>query len=223
MNVPPRLPVTARVLVVDDHPVARQGVRCALEEAGIREIAEAGDPVAGYRLFHRIRPDVAIVDLAYRGIGLSGLSLIRRMRALDARARILVLSMHHDPVVAARALKEGAIGFAFKDLPVQNFLEAFTDVYQAIPHLPHTLAIAIASQENSEKTASYGKFSARELEISALILDGNDYKKISRELSLGYRSVTSAVSSMKNKLGSRGMSDFLKDIVSIMDHSQGND
>lgn len=211
----PALPATARVLIVDDHPVVLQGVRRVLEDAGVAEIFEASDPVAGYRLFHRVRPDVAIVDLAYRGTGLAGLSLIRRMRALDAKARILVLSMHHDPVVAARALQEGATGFTFKDLPVRDLLDAITDVHEARSHLPHALAITIANRADSEGDAVYKTFSTREIEISALILDGKDYKTISKILSVGYRSVTNAVFTMRSKIGGQNLRHFLSKFSAI--------
>ena len=99
------------VLIIDDHPIVLQGCRRVLEDAGIEPILAASDLVAGYRLYLRHRPDVAIVDLAIAGKGLGGLELIRRIRAHDTDAHILVLSMHNDPVIVARSLEAGASGY----------------------------------------------------------------------------------------------------------------
>ena len=90
-----------------------------LEDAGIETVMEARDAVSGYRLYLRHRPDVVIVDLALRGGGLGGLEVIRRMRSHDPRARILVLSMHSDPIIAARA-EAGANGYVLKDSPATS-------------------------------------------------------------------------------------------------------
>ena len=92
------------VLIIDDHPIVLQGCRRMLEDAGIQRVLEARDATSGYRLYRRHHPDVVIVDLAMQGSGLSGLDVIRRMRSHDPRTRILVFSMHSDPIIAARAL-----------------------------------------------------------------------------------------------------------------------
>ncbi len=149
------------VLIVDDHPVILQGFRRVVEDAGVAMIVEAADPVSGYRLFHRIRPQVAVVDLAFRGSGLAGLALIKRMRALEPRARILAFSMHRDPVIAARALEAGAIGYVFKDLPVQEFLAAFDAVREGSLHVrvgaTYPLADAARAHAALESRATTGK------------------------------------------------------------------
>jgi len=95
-----------RVLIVDDHPIVLQGCRRMLQDAGVAEVLEARDVASGYRLYRRDRPDVMIVDLAVQNKGLGGLALIRRISAHNPRARILVFSMHSDPVIVARALKQ---------------------------------------------------------------------------------------------------------------------
>ena len=74
-----------------------------LEDAGVEHVLEARDPTSGYRLYRRHHPDVVIVDLAMQGSGLGGLDVIRRMRSHDPRSRILVFSMHGDPIIASRA------------------------------------------------------------------------------------------------------------------------
>jgi two-component system, NarL family, invasion response regulator UvrY len=97
------------VLLIDDHPVARQGCRRLLETIGITTIFEAGDMDAGYELFDRHRPDTVVVDLGLGDNRLDGLSLIRRFSSENPKAHILVLSMHSDPNIVSRALEAGAL------------------------------------------------------------------------------------------------------------------
>ena len=103
------------VLIIDDHPIVLQGCRRMLEDAGVETVLEARDPTSGYRIYRRHHPDVVIVDLAMQGSGLGGLDVIRRMRSHDPRTRILVFSMHSDPIIAARALEAGVTGYVRKD------------------------------------------------------------------------------------------------------------
>src|SRR5215470_17753340 len=103
------------VLIIDDRPIVLQAWRRMLQDAGVSDIFDARDVASGYRLFLRRRPELVIVDLSMQGRGLGGLPLIKRMRAHDPRTRILVFSMHSDPMIAARALEAGANGYVLKD------------------------------------------------------------------------------------------------------------
>src|SRR3984957_14316481 len=110
------------VVVVDDHPIVLQGCRRMLEDAGVEVILEARDAITGYKLCRRHRPDGAIVDLAMQDGGLSGLPLILHIRTSDPRVRIMVISMHSDPIIAARAREAGACGYLLKDSSSEDFL-----------------------------------------------------------------------------------------------------
>src|SRR6266540_3318210 len=120
------------VLIIDDHPIVLQGCRRMLEDAGVKTVLEARDATSGYRLYRRHRPDVVIVDLAMQGGGLGGLEVIRRMRSHDPRSRILVFSMHSDPIIAARALEAGATGYVLKDS--NELMKAFDQVRSGKPY-----------------------------------------------------------------------------------------
>ena len=86
----------------------------------------------------------SIVDLAIGDSGLSGLPLISRMRAHDPHARILIFSMHGDPIIIARALEAGATGYVLKDTSSEEFLKAFATVRAGGPYLSHDLAMRVA-------------------------------------------------------------------------------
>ena len=119
------------VLVIDDHPIVLQGCRRMLEDAGVGTVLDSRELAAGYRLYRRHRPDVVIVDLAMQGSGLGGIDLIRRIRAHDQRARVLVFSMHCDPIIVARALEAGATGYVLKDTSSDELKKAFEQVRAA--------------------------------------------------------------------------------------------
>ena len=131
-------------LIIDDHPIVLQGCRRILEDAGVDTVLEARDVVSGYRIYRRHQPDVVIVDLAMQGKGLDGLALIRRIKIADPRARILVFSMHSDPIIVARALEAGATGYVIKDTSSEEFVEAFEKVRAGTPHLSNELAMQVA-------------------------------------------------------------------------------
>jgi CheY-like chemotaxis protein len=116
-----RLPMNS-VLIVDSSPIVLEGCRRILEDAGFEPVLSARDIVAGYQLYLEQRPDVVIVDLAFAGNDLDGLALIRRIRAHDARTRILVLSMHDNPMIVMHSLEAGASSYVLKDTSVEELV-----------------------------------------------------------------------------------------------------
>src|ERR1700689_2508968 len=132
------------VLIIDDHPIVLQGCRRVLEDAGMAPVLAASDLVAGYRLYRRHRPHVVIVDLAIQGKGLGGLELVRRIRGHDARARILVLSMHNEAMIVARSLEAGASGYVLKDTSSEEFVKAVQQISAGLPYLDGDLARKVA-------------------------------------------------------------------------------
>ncbi|GJE75690.1 Transcriptional regulatory protein RcsB [Methylorubrum suomiense] len=189
------------LLIVDDHPIVLSGLRRLAETAGFSTVHEASDVVSAYRLFHRHRPGLVVADLSFEGSGLSGLSLIRRIKALEPEARILAFSMHADPVVVARALEGGALGFALKDAGSATFLEALASVRAGRSSLPHALATEVAMLDRSARPAPLATLSARELQILSLMSQGKSYEAIARALSVSYRTIVNASATMRAKLG----------------------
>lgn len=202
------------VLVVDDHPIVLQGLRRLAEEAGMARVFEAADIVSAYRLFHRHRPGLVVADLSFRDGGLSGLSLIRRIKALEPETRILVFSMHADPVVVSRALESGALGFVLKDAGSGTVLEAVAAVGLGRGYLPHALATDVAMLNRSVRPAPLATLSARELQVLSLLSQGKSYEAIANALSVSYRTVINASSSMRRKLGAESRAALIRIAVS---------
>jgi two-component system invasion response regulator UvrY len=160
------------VLVIDDHPIVLQGCRRMLEDVGITEVLEARDVASGYKLYRRHSPNVVIVDLAMQGSGLGGLPLIRRINAHDPSTRILVFSMHSDPIIVARALEAGATGYVLKDTSPAELMKAFEKVRAGTPYLHEDLAMQVALVHTPARGSPLADLTPRELQTLSLLAEG---------------------------------------------------
>lgn len=198
------------VLIADDHPVVLRGFRRLMEEASDVCLHEATDPIGAYRIFHRLRPAVVVTDLTFQGDGLAGLSLIRRIHALDRQARILAFSMHHDPVIAARALENGAIGYVFKDAGTAELLRAFEAVRTGTSYLDHALATRVALLNAVVHRTPSAELNARELQVLLMLGKGMTYVGIADALFIKYRTVLTLCAGMRRKLGVRSLAELIQ-------------
>jgi two-component system, NarL family, invasion response regulator UvrY len=205
-----------RVLIVDDHPIVLQGCRRVLLDAGIAEVLEARDVVSGYRLYRRNRPDVMIIDLGMQNRGLGGLALIHRIRAHNPRARILVFSMHSDPVIVARALQAGAIGYVVKDTSAENFMTAFENVRAGSPYLGNELAVQVALANTPARQNPLADLTPRELQALSLLAEGKPYSRIAEELNVSYKTVANLSSQLKQKLDARNLPELIRTAVRLV-------
>src|SRR5262249_43054421 len=152
-------------------------------------VLEASDAPSGYRLYRRHRPDVVIVDLAMQGSGLAGLPLIHRINAHNPRTRILVFSMHSDPIIVTRALQAGATGYVLKDSSSEDLLKAFTSVQAGTPYLSHDLAMQVALVHTPARQNPLADLTPRELQTLSLLAQGKAYTQIAEELGISYKTV----------------------------------
>jgi DNA-binding NarL/FixJ family response regulator len=206
--------IMTSVLIIDDHPIVLQGCRRMLEDAGIKTVLEARDAASGYRLYRRHRPDVVIVDLAMQEGGLRGLDVIRRMRSHDQRSRILVFSMHSDPIIAARALEAGATGYVLKDS--DELMKAFDQVRTGTPYLSNDLAMQVALVRTGVRPNPLADLTPRELQILSLLAEGKPYGRIADELSVSYKTVVNACSQLKQKLNAKNLPDLIRLAVQLV-------
>ena len=202
------------VLIIDDHPIVLQGCRRMLEDAGVKTVLEARDATSGYRLYRRHRPDVVIVDLAMQGGGLRGLDVIRRMRSHDQRSRILVFSMHSDPIIAARALEAGATGYVLKDS--DELMKAFDQVRTGTPYLSNDLAMQVALLRTGARANPLADLTPRELQMLSLLAEGKPYGRIADELNVSYKSVVNACSQLKQKLNAKNLPELIRVAVQLL-------
>jgi two-component system, NarL family, invasion response regulator UvrY len=190
-----------KILVVDDHPIVLQGCRRILEGTGGTTIFEATDVATGYDLFRSHRPNVVIIDLSIRDVGLEGLSLIRRISEDDQRVSILVLSMHRDPAIVLQALEAGADGYILKDTATEDLLKAIQEVQSGNRYLSHSLAIEVAVSRVPPRPQSLADFTSRQLDTLNLLAKGKTYRHIAQELNVSYKTVVNISWQLKKKLG----------------------
>jgi two-component system invasion response regulator UvrY len=198
------------VLIIDDHPIVLQGCRRILTDAGVETVLEARDLVSGYRLYRRHHPDVVVIDLAIKRDGLGGLPLIKRIRAHDPRTRILVFSMHGDPIIVARALEAGAKGYVLKDTSSDEFLKAFEQVRAGNPYLSGELAMQVALVQTGVNRNPLADLTPRELQALALLAEGQPYGQIAVTLNVSYKTVANLCSQLKQKMGARSLSELIR-------------
>jgi two-component system, NarL family, invasion response regulator UvrY len=203
------------VLIIDDHPIVLDGCRRVLEDAGLGPVAEARDPETGIKLYRRRRPDVVMVDLAMQEAGLAGLSLIRTLRAHDPRARILVFSMHSDPVIVGRALEAGAAGYLIKDTASEDLVDAVRKVAAGMPYLSGSLAMEMALAGTGQHRSPLDELTARELQTLSLLARGMSYARIAAELNVSYKTVVNVCYQLKQKLDVHSLPELVRASVQL--------
>src|SRR5712691_3421632 len=115
--------MSIRIVLADDHPVVRQGLRLALEaEIGLAVIAETGDGLEAVELIERLQPDVVVIDLMMPGLG--GLDILPIVRQRAPRTRTVIFTMHTSEDFVLQALRNGAIGYVFKGCDPVVLIEA---------------------------------------------------------------------------------------------------
>lgn len=205
-----------KVLIIDDHPIVLQGCRRMLEDVGVTDVIEAGDARSGYHLFSGKRPDIVIVDLGLQDSGLGGLELIRRIRTDDIDVRILVFSMHSDPVIVARALQAGASGYVVKDTSPENFIEAFKKVRLGMRYLSDDLAMRVAFTNTPGRQNPLADLTPRELQTLSLLAEGKPYNRIAAELNVSYKTVVNVCSQLKQKLNVENLPELIRIAVQML-------
>ena len=198
------------VLIIDDHPIVLQGCSRVLQDAGIAPIFEAREVEAGHQLARKHRPDVVIIDLAMQGSGLAGLSLIRTIRAHDPRARILVFSMHSDPIIVHRALETGATGYLLKDTSSEELVRAVMSVAAGMPYLGSDLAMQVALAGTRVSANPLADLTPRELQTLGLLAQGKSYGRIAAELNVSYKTVVNVCYQLRQKLDVRTLPELIR-------------
>lgn len=200
------------ILLVDDHAVVREGVRRLLKGIPGVEIAEASTGLQAIDLFAAERHDIVILDLNLDGIG--GLELLRRLLREDSKARIIVFSMHAEPIYAARAMRMGARGYVSKSAASEELVLAVQRVAEGGRYVERELAGQLAS-------SLYGggdpieQLTAREMEILRLLGEGRSMSQIADILGVSYKTVANTSSLMKTKLGLERTADLIRTSIEL--------
>ena len=182
------------VLVVDDHPVLREGVAAVLHlQDDMTLVGEAGDGAEGVARYHELRPDVVLMDLQMPTM--AGVEAIEAIRREAPEARIVVLTTYKGDVQALRAIKAGAVAYLLKSSLRKELVDTIREVHAGRRRLSPEIADSIAVHAADER------LSEREIEILRLVSEGCANKEIARRLSISEQTVKAHLKSIFGKLG----------------------
>jgi two-component system, NarL family, invasion response regulator UvrY len=196
-----------KILLVDDHVIVRSGLRNLLTSVADTQIWEAATGRDALLRLRQDRPDLVLLDLNLPGIG--GLELLRRMLLEDKTVRILVLSMHAEPLYATRAMELGARGYLSKNASADELLTAVRRVAEGGRYIENEIAQELALQKMSPGR-DLQDLTARDLEIMRLLAEGMSLTEIANALGIGYKTVANACSHIKAKLGVTRTNDLVR-------------
>lgn len=183
-----------RILVVDDHPLMREGIAAALQvEPDMELVGQAEDGDEALERFRELRPDVTLMDLQMPR--LNGVDALLSIRREFPFARILVLTTYGGDMHAQRALKAGAAGFLLKSTLHRELVEAIRAVHAGRRYVPAAIADAIVARISDDP------LSEREVEVLRLVAAGEANKGIARWLSISEQTVKAHLKNIFGKLG----------------------
>ena len=197
-------PAIKRIMIVDDHPIVRQGVRHILEqEPDLRICAEAESATDALHALQEHKPDLAIVDISLKGT--DGLELTKWIRAQNDQIPVLIMSMHDESLYAERVLRAGAYGYVMKAEVADRIVEAVRKVLKGEIYLSDKVGQSILHEVSGRTTgvdqSPIRELSDRELEVFRLIGQGHGTRDIANMLHLSVKTIETYRSHIKDKLG----------------------
>jgi two-component system, NarL family, invasion response regulator UvrY len=199
-----------KVLITDDHPVVRRGIRQILEDdERIGLVQEAGD---GKELFERLKEnlfDVILLDISLPGR--SGLDLIGQIKKTQSSAAILILSIHSEEMYAIKALKAGAAGYLTKTSAPEELISAINKVSVGERYISGSLAKSMAENLISDsKMPLHELLSSREFEVLSLLAEGKKVAQIASKLSLSPKTISTYRERLLEKLKLHTTADLIR-------------
>ena len=196
-------PQQLRVVLVDDHPVYRQGLGKLLMECGIDVVAQAGNGSDAIRIVEETAPDVVVMDLNMPGM--SGIEVTRRLTERNPATRVLVVSVSAQEEDVTEAILSGASGYVLKDGPVEEVVAGIQAAAAGesliSPRIASMLLSRIRTVEPAEAEASPAtSLSERELQVLHLVAEGKGNHEIGETLFIGQSTVRNHISSILMKL-----------------------
>ncbi len=195
-----------KVLLVDDHAIVRDGLKRLLATSFTVELREVADGREALAALRRETFDIVILDLNLPGIG--GIELLKRV-LLVSRAKVLIFSMHAEPLYVTRALDAGAAGYISKNIAPDELIAAVQRLAAGGRYVEQEIAqqLALGSGATSQ---TMGQLTARELEIMRLLGQGRSVAEIAAVIGVGYKTVANTLSQMKMKLGAARTADLVR-------------
>lgn len=205
--------MSVTVLLADDHPLVRRGLRSLLEaEAGISVVGEAEDGLQVVQLADKLHPNVMVVDLMMPN--LNGLEVIREVRHRSPNTRMIVLSMQSAEPYVVEAFRAGAMGYVLKDSAPGEVVHAIQRSLLGIkylsPKLPERLAEVLSESSGGAEPDSYETLTDRERQVFQMAAEGKTAAQIGSILSISARTAELHRGRMMDKLGLRNQTELVR-------------
>ncbi len=205
---------TVTILIADDHPLFRSGVKRELENhSNFKIIAEAGDGIKALDMIINMKPDIAILD--YQMPGLDGIQITRKLRERNFPTRIILLTMHNDEKIFLRALDEGVNAYVLKDDAVQDIADAVNSV--AANHtfistgLTGILVNKVKNHSGEDRVKKLiDELTVTEKKILSLVAELHSNTEIADKLFLSKRTIENHKVNISRKLNLTSSKDLLK-------------
>jgi len=194
----------ARIFVVDDHPIVREGLAAQIaNDPGLELCGDAEDVAEAMTRIAASRPDVVIVDISLQ-TG-NGIDLVKRLKAHDKAVRILVWSMYPENLYAERALRAGALGYIHKGKAAGKIIEAIRAVLAGKVYLSDEMSVKIVSRVFGDDGKQFGRspleaLTDRELEAFELLGNGQTTQQIAQKMHVSPKTVETYRARIKEKL-----------------------
>ena len=212
-----------KVLLVDDHPIVRQGIRRLIEkEPGLLVCGEAEDAADALEIIEQEHPDVIVLDLSLKSS--SGFDLILDVKQRWENMRILVLSMYNEDVYAERVLRAGASGYIMKQEAPKKVVKAIWAVLNGSVYVSDKVSASILQSMAGKRTAtsSVDSLSDRELQVFQMIGEGLTHQQIADKLLLSVKTIESHVEHIKDKMRISSGRELLQRAIEWVLRSQGS-
>jgi DNA-binding NarL/FixJ family response regulator len=195
---------TTRLLLVDDHPLVREGLKARLSTLpSVEVVGEAGHAEEAFAQVARTHPDLVLMDVGMKDV--NGIELTRQLLAERPGLLVLVLSMYDNPEYVNRAMQAGARGYVLKDAPASDIVDAIAAVTAGGTFLSPAVSGRLFRSQTPRPVMSL-----RESEILACLAKGRSSKQIAQALGLSVRTVESHRQNIKRKLNLDGQAELIK-------------
>lgn len=201
----------ARLLIVDDHALLRDALRAALELGGHEVVGEAGDGQKGLELVDTLHPSVVLMDVTLPR--LDGIEATRRLCAGRSDVRVVILTMHGDPALVARAVRAGASAYLTKSFSMQEVVEAVDTVAAGDVVLSPNLAGSMLRELSAPSEVRRELITRREADALELVADGYSTREVASRLLVSDRTIRHDLSSAYGKLEASHRTEAVLDTV----------
>lgn len=196
-----------RVVVADDHPLIRHGIRALLEDAGGFDlVGEAVDGEEAVELARRLKPDVLVIDIAMPR--LTGLQAAERIGALNVPTQIVILSMHSDETRVQQALRAGVKGYVLKRSMSDELLSAIRALSRGEAYLSPAISTSVLA--GWDASSPLNLLTQREREVLQLVVEGHTNAEIAQKLYISVKTVEKHRASLMKKLDVRDMAGLIR-------------